>query len=159
MHRNTTPQTSCNMFDCVEIHRQRFYFWCCDECMTSGMRVTPTNAERGERRQVYNISDAISVAGEGCPYHKFAPEYRRSTSSVSSITLAVPIAAWRLRRLTRNDLCLWVSALRLESTALPYAAYSMAGRGLFRNAPFLVQKQGKLPAGERCRLRHSSCAA
>ena len=71
MHRNTTPQTSCNLFDCVEIHRQRFYFWCCDTCMTSGMRVTPTNAEPGERREVSNISGAISVAGEGCPYHKY----------------------------------------------------------------------------------------
>ena len=61
-----------------------------------------------------------------------------------------------------GHLCFWTLALRLRSRALPYVtvvvACSMAGRGLAQNAQFLVQKQGKLPGGERCGLRHISCA-
>ena len=101
MHHNTTP--SCNLFHCVEIHHERFYFWCCDTCMTSGMPVTPTNAELGERRKVSNISDAISVAGEGCPYHKYL---LRNTAEAHRqfrpATWAVLVTEWRLRHLTRK---------------------------------------------------------
>ena len=38
-----------------------------------------------------------------------------------------------------EDLCLWISALRLLSSAFPFvtvvAAYSKAGRGLFQKPP------------------------
>ena len=135
VHRNTTPQTSSNLFGWVEIHCQRFYFWCCEKRMTLGMRVAPTNAEPGERRQVSNISDAISVSGKGCPHHKYL--LRNTAEAHRQFRLPLGrgrVAEWRLRHLTRKGLCLWVSALRLRSTALPYvtvvAAYTMAGRGL-----------------------------
>ena len=68
----------------------------------------------------------------------FAPAYRRSTSSVSSATLAVLGCRVASSPSDEEDCCLWISALRLPSSALPYvtvvAAYSMAARGLFRNA-------------------------
>ena len=80
--------------------------------MTSGMRVTPTNAERGERRQVYNISDAISVrCGRRWPH--ITSICSRIPPSTSSVVMSDAVdvggakfAAWRLRQLTRNDLCL-----------------------------------------------------
>ena len=139
VHRNTTPQTSSNLFGWVEIHCQRFSFWCCDKCMTLGMRVTPTNAEPGERRQVSNISDAISVARAGWPHPKHLLGHTAEAHRQFRLPLGQGrVAEWRVRHLTRKDQCLWFSALRLRSTALPYAtvvaAYSMAGRGLFRNA-------------------------
>ena len=70
VHRNTAPQTSCNLFGWVETHCQRFHFWCCEKRMTLGMRVTPTNAEPGERRQVSNILDSVSVSSAGWPHLK-----------------------------------------------------------------------------------------
>ena len=58
--------------------------------MTSGMRVTPTNAEPGERRQVSNILDAVSVAGEGCPYRKYLLQHTAEAHrQFRSITWAV----------------------------------------------------------------------
>ena len=68
----------------------------------------------------------------------FAPAYRRSTSSVSSSTLAVLGGRVASSPSDEEDLCLWMSALWLRSNALPYAtvlaAHSLAGRGLFRKA-------------------------
>ena len=59
---------------------------------------------------------------------------------------------------TRKDLCLWISALRLPSSAVTVVAASLiAGRGLLRNAPFSCPEAGQ--AGERCGLRLRSCAA
>ena len=83
----------------------------------------------------------------------FAPAYRRSTSSVSSATFAVLGCRVASSPSDEEDCCLWISALRLPSSALPYvtvvAAYSMAGRGLFRETH----------GGQRHGLRHRSCAA
>ena len=89
--------------------------------------------------------------------------YRQSREPSSSATLTV--LGGRAESLPSDveDLCLWSWVLRLRSRALPcvtvVAACSMAGRGLTRNAQLLVQKQGKLPGGERCGTRRSSCAA
>ena len=67
-----------------------------------------------------------------------APAYRRSTASVSSATLAVLGCRVASSPSDEEDVCLWISALRLPSSALPkmtvVTGYSMAGRGLFRNA-------------------------
>ena len=61
-----------------------------------------------------------------------APAYRRSTSSVSSATLAVLDGRVASSPSDEEDLYLWISARWLRSNALPYAtvvaAYSMAGR-------------------------------
>ena len=107
-------------------------------------------------RYFLNISKALPVAGEGCPHHKYL--LRNTASRCQCYGCRVASSPSDEERSVS-----WVSALQLRSSALPYvtivAAYSMAGRGLFRNAPFLVQKQGKLPGGERCGLRQSSRAA
>ena len=112
------------------------------------MRVTPTNAEPGERRQVSNLSDAISVAGEGWPHLNHLLGHTDEAQREFRLPRCQCwVAEWRLRHLTSENLFLWISALRLRSTALPFvtvvAAYSTAGRGLFRNAPFLIQEQGQ----------------
>ena len=68
----------------------------------------------------------------------FAPAYSRCSSSVSSATLAVLGCRVASSPSDIENRCLWISTLQLRSIALPcataVAAYSIAGRGLFRKA-------------------------
>ena len=118
------------------------------------MRVTPANAEPGERRQVSNISDAISVAGEGLTISQvFAPEYRRSASSVSSITLAVPSCSVAS---SPSDEERSVSLGFSTSAAVNCASVCDGCCRVFDGRPWV---SFETHGGERHGLRHRSCAA
>ena len=63
------------------------YFWCCDKCVTLGMRVTPT---RREATGIKHLRCCLCCWRRLPTSPVFVQEYRRSTSSVWSITLSGP---------------------------------------------------------------------
>ena len=110
------------------------------------------NQERGDKYQ--NISGAISVAGEGCELsHVFAPEYRRSTSSVSSITMAVPSCSVAS---SPSDEERSVSLGFSTSAAVNCASVC---DGCLPHIRWQVEVSFEKHGGERHGLRHRSCAA
>ena len=107
-----------------------------------------------------SISDVVSVARAGWSHLKHHLAYCQSTESFSSATLTVLGCRVESSPSDVEDLCLSTWVLRPRSRALPcvtiIAAYSMAGKGLTRNAQYLVQNPAKLPGGERRGMRRSA---
>ena len=154
--RATVQQTSGDWLRTREIQRWRFCTSYSHRNRSPSFLTHPTEKQNQEIRQGSPISDAVSVARAGWSHLKhFAVAYCQSTASVSSATLTV--LGCRVESSPSDVGDFSVFGLRYFGCgrAIPcmtiVAVYSMAGRGLTRNAQFLVQNPAKLPGGERLR--------
>ena len=149
-----TPQTSCNLFDCVEIHRQRFYFLVLRHMHDIGhARHTHECGTRGEATGILHLRCYLCCWRRLPISPIFASEYRRSTSSVSFITLAVPSCSVASS-----------SADEERSVSLGFstsAAVNCASicDGCLPRVRWQAVISFETHGGERHGLRHRSCAA